>query len=317
MGEDEKNRGLDFGIIIAGHIVVDAIIDQPGQTIPRKALGGAPSYSSIALASLGYKPEIVTHVGEDLPDEYARIIKDKTGINVYRWVSPGFKTTSYRIDRSGEHRRLWLAARCRELSIGDFGAYLTDPSVSRALVLNPVAGEISLPLLERISKEFEYVCVDSQGFVRRFDKKTGEVGMRSGLDISSLAGVDVLKADQEELGAWSGMSNKDSAISQLSKFVNTLLVTSGPSHVEVYERGELRLRASPFNVKVADTTGAGDIMLSSFAARFTETGDLERALAFAVTASTLAVRNYGIQKAVLSKPEVETESLRVQIQFEK
>jgi len=308
--------GSDFGIIIAGHIVVDEIIDRAGQLVPRKALGGAPSYSSLALASLGYKPEIVTHIGDDFPDNYARLIKERTGINVHRWIAPGFKTTSYRIDRSGEHRCLWLAAKCRALGIEDFRAYLTDPPTAKAIVLNPVAGEISLSLLERVSKEFEFVFVDSQGFVRRFDKKTGEVGMRAGLDISALAGVDVLKADQEELEAWSGTSSKESAIRQLSKFVSILLVTSGPSRVEVYEHGELRMKASPFKVQVADTTGAGDIMLSSFAARFTETSDLQRALLFAVTASTLAVRNYGIEKALLSKLEVENQSALVQLQVE-
>jgi len=317
LSRDPRLQDPDLGIIIAGHVVVDEIIDKVGQVVPRKALGGAPSYSSLALSSLGYKPEIVTHIGDDFPDEYANLIKERTALNIYKWAAPGYKTTSYRIDRTGEHRRLWLVARCKELSIEDFRAYLAYAPSSTAIVLNPVAGEISLSLLERISKEFEYVFVDSQGFVRRFDKKTGEVGMRSGLDISTLAGVDVLKADQEELEAWSGTSNKDSAIRQLSKFVNTLLVTSGPSRVEVYEHGKLELKASPFKVQVADTTGAGDIMLSSFAARYAETNDLKKALVFAVTASTLAVRNYGIEKAILYKPEVESQSTLVEIHEEK
>jgi len=303
-----------FEIVVAGHIVVDEIIDEIGQVTPRRALGGAPSYSSLALSSLGYRPEIVTHVGEDFPAAYLKLIKEKTGIDIKKWISPGFKTTSYRIDRSGEHRRLWLAARCRELAFEDFRSFLEETPSTKALVLNPVAGEISLSLLERVSKEFDHTFIDSQGFVRRFDKKTGEVGMRSGLDISALAGVDVLKADLEELTAWTGTRNKESAIRQLSRFVSTLLLTSGPSAVEVYESGESKMRAIPFKVQVADTTGAGDIMLSSFAARFTETGDIKDALAFAVTASTLAVRNYGVEKAILSKAEVETQSKFVEIQ---
>ncbi len=313
MSDAPGTTGLEFGIIIAGHVVVDEIIDSAGQPVPRRALGGAPSYSSFALSSLGYRPEIVTHVGEDFPEVYSRLIEERTRLSIRKWIAPGFKTTSYRIDRSGARRRLWLVSRCRELSFEDFRAYLGDAPAARSLVLNPVAGEISLSLLERISKEFELVFVDSQGFVRRFDKKTGEVGMRSGLDISALAGVDVLKADLEELEAWSGTASKESAIRQLSRFVNTLLLTSGPSMVEVYEHGKLEMKAAPFRVNVADTTGAGDIMLSSFAARFSETKDLKEALLFAVTASTLAVRNYGIEKAILSKVEVEAESAAVKL----
>lgn len=316
MSSPLENSAQDFGIIIAGHMVVDEIIDRPDQVVPRKALGGAPSYSSLALSSLGYKPEIVTHVGNDFPDEYSKLIEENTGLRVQRWIAPGFKTTSYRIDRSGEHRRLWLVSRCRELTIEDFRAYLGESSTQRSLVVNPVAGEISLSLLERISKEFEFVFVDSQGFVRSFDKSTGEVGMRSGLDISALAGVDFLKADLEELHAWTGASSKDSAIRQLSRFVSSLLVTSGPSIVEVYERGKLEMKAAPFKVKVADTTGAGDIMLSAFAARYSETKDTSKALVFAVTSSTLAVRKYGIEKAILSKPEVEKDSAMVEMLVE-
>ncbi len=305
----------EAGIIIAGHVVVDEIIDVAGQIVPRKALGGAPSYSSLALSSLGYSPEIVTRIGDDFPDEYSDLIKEKTGLSIWKWLAPGSKTTSYRIDRSGEHRRMWLAARCRELTFDDFRAYLRESPSDRSLVLNPVAGEISLSLLERVSKEFELVFVDSQGFVRRFDKKTGEMGMKSGLDISALAGVDFLKADFEELEAWSGTSDKESAIRQISRFVNNILLTSGPSTIEVYEHGRLELKASPFKVRVQDTTGAGDIMLSSFAARYTDSKQLKDALAFAVTASTLAIRNYGIEKAIISKAEVESKVANVD--FEK
>ena len=307
-------NGNLFEIVVAGHVVVDEIIDRADQLVPRRALGGAPSYSSLVLSSLGYKPEIVTHVGDDFPIDYSKLLEDRTGIDIKKWISLGYKTTSYRIDRSGEHRRLWLAARCKELIFEDFRSFLEEASSTKALVVNPVAGEISLSLLERISKEFDHVFIDSQGFVRRFDRKTGEVGMRSGLDISALAGVDVLKTDLEELTAWTGTRNKESAIRQLSRFVNTLLLTSGPAAVEVYESGESRIRAIPFKVQVADTTGAGDIMLASFAARLTERNDLEDALAFAVTASTLAIRNYGVEKAILSKAEVEKNSELVKIQ---
>ncbi len=115
MSDETENRMFESGIIIAGHIVVDEIIDRPNQITPRRALGGAPSYSSFALSSLGYKPEIVTRVGDNFPDDYSRLIKEKTGLSARRWIAEGYKTTCYRIDRSGEHRRLWLVSKCKEL----------------------------------------------------------------------------------------------------------------------------------------------------------------------------------------------------------
>jgi sugar/nucleoside kinase (ribokinase family) len=293
-------------------MVVDQIIDTPDQVMPRQALGGAPSYSSLGLSSLGYRPEIVTHVGDDFPPKYAELIKERSGILLDKWVAHGFRTTSYRIDRSGPRRSLWLAARCQELSLNDFAPFLSDAGL-RSIVLNPVAGEIRLELLHDIAARYGLVFADSQGFVRSFDEKTGEVGMKSGVDITRLDGVDVLKADSEELTAWTGISSKESAIEEISQYVDIVLMTSGPSRVEVYQRAKLSLVASPFKVSVADTTGAGDIMLSSFAARFTETGNLKNSLAFSLTASTLAVQRYGVEKAILLKEEVESRLTDVQM----
>lgn len=309
----ERDIDNSFSIIVAGHIVVDEIIDRPDQIHPRQALGGAPSYSSVALSSLGYNPEIVTRVGSDFPPTYTSFLKDRCKINLARWIEPGFKTTSYRIDRTGERRKMWLIAKCRDLQFEDFRAFIGELPNEKTLVLNPVAGEISLSLLERVSKEFDHVFIDSQGFVRRFDRKTGEMGMRSGVDISALAGVDVLKTDLEEMAAWVGTSNKESAIRQLSRFVSTILLTAGPGRIEVYEQGSLRLTAMPFKVEVGDTTGAGDIMMATFAARLIETEKLEDAIRFAIAASTLAVRDYGVEKAILSKEEVEKCANRVEV----
>ena len=151
--------------------------------------------------------------------------------------------------------------------------------------------------MERVSKEFDHVFIDSQGFVRRFDKKTGEVGMRSGLDISALAGVDVLKTDLEELAAWVGTSNKESAIRQLSRFVNVSYSLQVRVQSKCMSRVSCILRLIPFKVDVSDTTGAGDIMMSTFAARFTETESLKKHLHLRSRQVLLAVRNYRGRKS--------------------
>ena len=243
-------------------------------------------YSALCLKSLGYDTEIVTRVGGDFPREYCRYLLSEAGIDIEEWRTKEAKSTSYRIDRSGKERRLWLESRCNGLTFGDFKRAFDEASreLPKVLILNPVAGEVSLKLLKRISKEFERVFVDSQGFVRCFDETTGEVSMKTGLDISSLAGVDALKADVDELYAWTGRENKQSAIDQLSTFVGNLIVTSGGGVVELYRNGVLSFQTRPLDVQVKDTTGAGDIMLSAFAARFLETDNMREALEFATTA---------------------------------
>jgi sugar/nucleoside kinase (ribokinase family) len=306
---ERRSASAASNIFIAGHAVVDEIIDSPSQKIPRLELGGALCYSALVLKSLGCDMEIVTRVGEDFPRKYSRFLLSDAGIDIEEWRTKNQRTTRYRIDRSGKERRLWLLSKCGDLTFGDFKRAFDEVSQTppKVLILNPVAGEISMQLLKRISKEFEHVFVDSQGFTRKFEEKTGLVSMNSKLDISSLAGVDFLKADEEELCAWTGLKEKQSSIDQLSTFVENLIITSGATTVELYEGGTLRFHMDPLKVEVKDTTGAGDIMLSSFAARFLETNSLQKSLEFATAASSLAVERIGIRKAILSRQRI-TES---------
>ena len=310
---DRRDTRAASSLFIAGHAVIDEIIDSESQHLPRKELGGALCYSALCLKSLGYETEIVTRVGGDFPREYCRYLLSEAGIDIEEWRIKDAKSTSYRIDLSGEERRLWLVSRCNDLTFGDFKRAFDEVSreLPKVLILNPVAGEVSLKLLKRVSKEFERVFVDSQGFTRLFDEKTGEVSMKTGLDVSALAGVDVLKADLRELCSWTGMKDKQSAVDQLSTFVDNLLVTSGSGVVELYRNGLLSFRTKPLKVEVRDTTGAGDIMLSAFAARFLETDSMNEALEFATAASSLSVQKIGIKKAIQSRTKIMEETKEV------
>ena len=289
--------------VLAGHVVIDSVIDSKDQQLPRESLGGALSYASICLRSLGHKAEIVTSIGDDFPNQFSEFLSKEGGIDVERWRTLEYKTTRYEIDRSLEPRKLRLASKCKDLNARDFSRYFGGSDHDYILIVDTVAGEISLELLERISKEFDSVFVDSQGFVRAFEYD-GRVSMNSGLNISSLSGVDFLKADKDELLAWTGSEEKEDAIRQLSTFVPNIITTSGGETTDLYENGELTLRADPPNVEVKDTTGAGDIMLASFAARYVETKDSRDSLAFSTAAASLAVRKLGVEKAILSKEQI-------------
>ncbi len=310
---NDLNQQDTAPVVVAGHVAIDQIIDSVDQVKPRAALGGAASYSALALSSMGYANSIVTRVGFDFPSKWSLLLKDRGGIDIEKCRVSNEKTTSFRIDRSSDPRRLWLLARCRELTIHDFQSYIGKTSHNQTLVLNPIAGEISVSLLDRLSKEFGVVLIDSQGFVRRITRRTSEVSMHLGLDISSLSGVDFLKADRQELCAWTGSRDVDSSIRQISKFVDYILLTSGGESVDLLENGKLRFRAVPHEVDALDTTGAGDIMLAIFAARYSESRDIKESLLTSVSAADLSVRKIGIEKAILDKMEIESASKSVRI----
>jgi sugar/nucleoside kinase (ribokinase family) len=296
-------------IVVAGHAVLDQIIDSPSQVGPRFALGGGLSYSCIALTSLGYSCAGITKVGTDFPSEYSTLLKERANFDVSQFIDPIRKTTSYLIDSTVEPRKLQLLSRCTSISRYDFEKRTSN----RALLVNTVANEISLPLLDRISKDYEFVAVDSQGFVRRLSK-FGDVSMRSGLDISSLSGVDLLKADRAELSAWTGSSDTDSSIRQISKFVEYILVPSGPGRIDLFNQGQIRFSLSPPRVTAKDTTGSGDILLASFFARYLETENFKEALSFSVAAASTAVLMHGIEKAILNSDKVNSVAKNLKVQ---
>ncbi|HZW56342.1 MAG TPA: PfkB family carbohydrate kinase [Nitrososphaerales archaeon] len=314
--EGSPNLGQSLSLLVAGHVVLDQIIDTPEQQLPRQELGGPISYSALTLGSLGHRCEVVTKVGYDFPSVYEKFLRFEAGVDVSGSVVPAFKTTSFKIDRTSTPRRMWLLARCKPLTMQDFLPYIAQAATRQTtLIINPVANEISLSLMERLSKEFEPVLVDSQGFIRQIPRdRPGEVRIKNGIDISSLSGVDVLKADSKELAGWTGSSDKERSIRLISKFVDVVLMSSGSGEVELYASGKLALRAEPLRVETNDTTGAGDILLASFASKFASKASLEESLAYSVAAASLSVRTRGVRKGLLDRDEVEMSAGQVRIQ---
>lgn len=291
--------------MVAGHAVLDEIVEDKSAKVTRNELGGALSYSALSLGSLGYKPKVITIVGRDFPTKYINLLRSQAGIEIEEWMKHQQKTTRFKIDTTGRERKMWLQTRSRKFRIGDFIKATNNFQHTRAaLILNPVAGEISSDLLRQVKTKFKYIFVDSQGFVRQFDPKSGLVSGKEKLEISALKGIWALKADQRELFAWTGFRSRQAAIERISKYIENLLVTSAAKKVELYCKGKITCSARPLEVRVSDTTGAGDILLATFAMRYLETFDLREALEFATTASSLAIRKVGIKKAILSRSEI-------------
>lgn len=304
--ETLKRRGVKASnLLVAGHAVIDEVLDSPNHE-SRQSLGGALCYSCVCLKSLGHEADVVTHVGKDFPVKFRRFLRQFANVDIDEWYVNNSPTTRYLIDRREEERRLWLRAKCNDITKDDFRLAMDRlrSNSPKGLIVNPVAGEISLDLLKTVSKEFDHVFVDSQGFTRRFHRTTREVSMKDGLDISRLDGVDALKADMDELFAWTGSNNEKRAVKELSRFVQNVIVTSGSGLVELYVNGISTYRMKPLEVVVRDTTGAGDILVATLAAEYLAGKSMKDALRFAVIASSLAVQRVGIRKAILSRDAI-------------
>ncbi len=301
-----------FKITLIGHVAIDTIIDRKGDS-PRVALGGPISYCSTALKSLGANFEISTKVGKDFPEDYAKFLSQNAGIDLTPFVSEKFPTTRFRIDRSVEPRRMWLAAKCENFDSTISTRLPVKSDRDNLLIANPIVGEISLELLKLLGEKFDLVVADSQGFIRQFDSSSGEVSSKSGLDLSSLENVDYLKGDPREIAAWTGIKDLETSIRKIGKSVEHVILTSGSGPVTLYEGSSTRFQVKPFPAFEKDTTGAGDIMLATFAAAISKDEKERDALRLAVAASTLAVATRGIRKAILDPEAVRNASKKIEV----
>jgi sugar/nucleoside kinase (ribokinase family) len=305
----EKSRK----IVLMGHVAIDTIIDGIS-SVQRQELGGPAAYCSVALNSLKAEFQVYTKIGKDFPKEYFDFLTKFAGISLEKFVSAFQPTTRFRIDRSIEPRRMWLEAKCESLGL-DLEKELkavVDPEET-ILIADPIAGEISPEFLYTVSKHFRWVIADSQGFVRAFDPKTGRVSMKSPFDTSFLDRVDYLKGDAAEINALSGGSDFQESAREIGKRVAHLIITSGSGPVFLYEGSRLRYRARPHLTSEKDTTGAGDILLATFAASLAEDKCKKESLCFAVAAATCAVGIKGIRKAILDRASVEAAAGKIEL----
>lgn len=139
--------------------------------------------------------------------------------------------------------------------------------------------------------------------------------MRSDFDRRALRHVDILIPNETEFAAL--VAHEPSQIARLSPNelhrlcrslgVPTVIVTLGAKGCFVSQRESHTLIAGHANVRVLDTTGAGDAFVGAFAAGLLAfDGERERAARFANAAAALSVTKPGTAPAMPRRKEIET-----------
>jgi hypothetical protein len=222
--------------LVIGHVVRD-IVKKGGKTLER--LGGGAYYSALALSRF-CDVEILTSFSE-LPQSW---LSELESIGKLR-VIPSDKTTTYELTYlDGNRRELRLLERAspiEKLPARDYDA----------VIINPVAGEVSPELVRRAVKGFPFVATDVQGFIR--STEPGRISYRP-FDGSSFEGLKVLHADVSEFTYLKNLSPGS---------VEVLLLSNGPEEGKAFLRGR-EYSFKPLSVEVDESTGAGDVFLGAF-----------------------------------------------------
>jgi sugar/nucleoside kinase (ribokinase family) len=131
----------------------------------------------------------------------------------------------------------------------------------------------------------------------------GPLALDPGLVEATFALSDVLALNDAEAARWTGASRVEDAARDLAgRCRGTVVVKSGERGCYLFAHGEGRWRRG-FDVKVLDTTGAGDVFLGAFMRGYLDGWDLDSAaaLANAAGAATAAKQGTGPEVATLDE----------------
>jgi sugar/nucleoside kinase (ribokinase family) len=119
----------------------------------------------------------------------------------------------------------------------------------------------------------------------------------------TLAGADVLFANQTEAAAMTGMDDDERALERLADHCGCVVITRGAAGALGLADGQMRsVPADP--VEIVDTTGAGDSFNAGFLAGWLGGLPLEGSLTLGVICGSRAVADYGGYRGCPRRPEL-------------
>jgi sugar/nucleoside kinase (ribokinase family) len=273
---------MDIDVTLIGNFVNDVIVkaSDGGVETTTRATGGSVTYGSLAAATYGCSPRVITTVGDDLPEGFLKTLEAQNIIFVGD-IKPG-KNTSYKLYYDANYNRtLSLMEKGFPIQVNDVLKNIGKPD---AIFFVPIAAEFDETLLIdvvssllRTHADTSYhpiVAMDVQGFIRTFVGK--RVSTRSTVDmiakfktLSVLQGLGVttiLKAEYAEASAIVGPLDPKEAALQLRKDFgfDIVSVTMGPlgGYLSSSLTGEVYVPT--FKPKgVMDETGCGDTFLTT------------------------------------------------------
>lgn len=254
-----------FDIISVGHFAIDSIF-LPDRNTPFIVLGGSVAYASFTARRLDTTVSVVSKVGGDFPKAYLWWLEQE-GVNLSGIVKvETAQTTRFELKYSNNlrNRKLRLKSRAPPITVDDFPKSLK----AKAIHVAPIAGEVTYEAAKKLRSCAQWLSLDPQGLVRKFDDK-GNVTRGSLADKRVLELVDIYKSSSIEIKATTAMSNLKSAIRAVHNYgVETVIVTLGMKGAVLSVEGKVYKIPAYKSKKVIDPTGAGDVFIGGFLAEY-------------------------------------------------
>lgn len=300
-------------LLIVGTVAFDAIETPFGKT--DKILGGAATYIGLSASQFNIESSIVSVVGEDFPQEYLDLLKDRnidvSGTEIVQGGKTFFWSGKYHNDLNS---RDTLDTQLNVLA--DFNPVVPEHFKSPDIVmlgnLHPL---VQLSVLDQIERP-KLVVLDTMNFW--MDNTWDDL-------MKVISRVDALTINDEEARQ---LTNEYSLVKAARK-----IAEMGPKYVVIKkgEHGALLFHnekiffapALPLE-EVFDPTGAGDTFAGGFTGYLTHTGDIsfenmKNAVIYGSNLASFCVEKFGTERMQdLNKDDVEErlEEFRALTQFQ-
>lgn len=248
-------------VSIIGNLVIDKIFIKKKCT--DSCPGGTAFYAGMALAKLRAQVELVSKIGVDYPDRFLKILK-KAGINFNPVIkSKSQHSTSFMWHYSDDlkYREGRISCRGPDITPADIPRHINK---SACVHLGMVANEIDPQVLSILDYDNIGLIGADLHFIREISED-GRIKLGKG-DIFRpfLHKIHVIKGSFEEVAAFANTVNIRHALRKVSSMgTRIVFATDGANGSILFTRGRF-FQIPAYKVKVVETTGAGDIFLSSF-----------------------------------------------------
>jgi sugar/nucleoside kinase (ribokinase family) len=278
-------------VAILSNLVVDEIVSRDMKS--SQSLGGPAAYCGITARKFGFDTTLFTHFGKDLDTKYHEYLK-KQGISFNVTNSLDLPTTRFILRNFENDRELILESKCSALDIEEIKSAKSD-----CWIISPVFDEVSLDILQYLASAREknqFIMLDPQGYTRSVDS-AGRISVRSNIDIP-INNVNGIKLDSQEISCFTnGLQGIDGMKKIHSKYKIDYVLYTEDQIIHLLER-ERRYWLKLPKIDTSDSTGLGDIIVSSFACTIVKEKDSVWAFCFAAGALTAALqtKEVGIKK---------------------
>ena len=288
-------------LLIVGTMAFDAIETPFGKT--GRILGGAGTFIGLAASQFDIDSAIVSVVGDDFPQSYMDILKNKdidlSGVEVVKGGKTFFWEGKYHNDLNS---RDTLATELNTLA--DFNPIVPDHYTDADIVmLGNLHPNIQLSVINQMEKRPKLIVLDTMNIL--MDNTWDDL-------MKVISKIDVITINDEEARQ---LTNEYSLVKAAAK-----IQEMGPKYVVIKkgEHGALLFHkeqiffapALPLE-EVFDPTGAGDTFAGGFAGYLTEAGNIsfesmKNAIIHGSNLASFCVERFGTERMVdLKKSEVD------------